>query len=122
MQGPRPKVVRRSAALGLALIGCMLGGCSVPVADLPVIGLPAGAPARPAEAGVYPAVHDMPAARTEQPLDPADQAKIETDLKHARDRQAAAAGHPAKPDAKADAKSDSKSDSKSDNPPSQARN
>ncbi len=80
----------------LLLIGCALGGCSIPVADLPLIGVPAGAPARPTDAAVYPAVHDMPAARTEPTLDPADQAKIETDLIQARDRQAAVAGHPAK--------------------------
>ncbi len=106
MRGPSPKVVRRGAGIALVLMGCMLGGCSVPVADLPIVGLPAGAPARPAEPGVYPAVHDMPAARTEPTLDPADQAKVQTELIHARDRQAAVAGHPAKTDAKSDNKSD----------------
>lgn len=80
----------------MAVLGCLMGGCSVPVADLPIVGLPAGAPARPAEPGVYPAVHDMPAARTEPTLDPADQAKIETDLIHARNHQAAVAGRPPK--------------------------
>jgi len=101
MRGQRsgsPKVDYRSGVgAALILFGCALSGCSIPVADLPVIGLPAGAPARPADPAAYPAVHDMPAARTEPILDPADQAKIETDLIHARDRQAAAAGNPPKP-------------------------
>lgn len=92
---------RASAAVGLALLGALLGGCSIPLSDLPVVGLPAGAPARPAEQAAYPAVHDIPAARTEQPLDPADQAKMESDLVKARERQAAAAGHP-KPQDKPD--------------------
>jgi hypothetical protein len=60
------------------------------MADLPVIGLPAGAPARSTEPAVYPAVHDIPAGRSEPVLDPAEQAKIEADLKTARDRQAGA--------------------------------
>jgi hypothetical protein len=89
-------VLRRSAATAAALLGLALGGCSVPLADLPVVGLPAGAPARPAEPVAYPAVHDMPAARTEPVLDPAEQVKIENDLKTARDRQEAAAGQSSK--------------------------
>ncbi|MDR3468861.1 MAG: hypothetical protein P4M07_23265 [Xanthobacteraceae bacterium] len=92
---------RRASVAMVAVLGCLLGGCSIPVADLPIVGLPAGAPTRPAEPGVYPAVHDMPAARTEPTLDPADQAKMETDLIHARDRQAAVAGRPAKAQDKA---------------------
>ena len=65
-------------------------------------GLPAGAPARPPEPGVYPAVHDMPAARAEPTLDPSDQARIETDLVHARERQAAAVGRASKSDKPSD--------------------
>jgi len=102
MRGSKQAILRRGAGVALVLAGCLLGGCSVPVADLPVVGLPAGAPARPAEAGVYPAVHDMPAQRTEPTLDPSDQAKIETDLIHARDRQAAAVGRAAKSDKPSD--------------------
>ena len=102
MRGLGPEILRRSASVVLVLTGCLLGGCSVPVADLPIVGVPAGVPARPTDPGVYPAVHDMPAARTEPTLDPADQAKIETDLIHARDRQATVAGHAAKSDKSAD--------------------
>lgn len=67
--------------------GVALGGCSVPVADLPVIGLPSGSPTRPADPTPYPAVHDMPANRTDPVLDPAEQAKLSSDLKAVRDRQ-----------------------------------
>jgi hypothetical protein len=78
--------------LGLAgvALSLTLGACSVPIADLPVIGLPAGAPTRSAEPAAYPAVHDMPAGRSEPVLDPAEQAKIENDLKMARNHQAGA--------------------------------
>ena len=69
------------------MLGLVLTGCAVPIADLPAIGLPAGVPARPAEPGVYPAIHDVPAGRAEPMLDPAEQAKIENDLKAARNRQ-----------------------------------
>lgn len=74
----------------LALVGTALalGACSAPIADLPVIGLPAGAPARPAEAPAYPAVHNMPAARSDPTLTADQQAKVEDDLKAARARQA----------------------------------
>lgn len=65
-----------------------LGACSVPIADLPVIGLPSGAPTRPAEPATYPAVHDIPAARTDPKLTADEQAKVEEDLKAARARQA----------------------------------
>lgn len=87
----------RGLGLAMALLcvaPCIvLGGCSVPLADLPVIGMPAGAPARPApgDAAAYPAVHDMPEARSEPVLDPAEQAKVEKDLKSARDRQSGGA-------------------------------
>jgi hypothetical protein len=99
--------VGAAVVLMLAVSVFALGGCSVPVADLPVIGLPTGAPARPAEATAYPAVHDLPAPRAEPVLDPAEQAKMENDLKTARDRQLGAAGQSSKasnksPDTSAD--------------------
>ncbi len=78
----------RLAAVALCLgCGLALGACSVPVADLPVIGLPSGAPNRPADPTPYPAVHDMPANRTDPVLDPTEQAKLSSDLKAVRDRQ-----------------------------------
>jgi hypothetical protein len=79
---------RNSAAAVLCIVVSIdLGACSAPLADLPVIGLPAGTPARPAAAGAYPAVHDVPTDRSEPMLDPTEQAKVENDLKTARDRQ-----------------------------------
>ena len=78
----------RLAAVSLCLgSGLVLGACSVPVADLPVIGLPSGSPTRPADPTPYPAVHDMPASRQDPVLDPAEQAKLSSDLKAVRDRQ-----------------------------------
>jgi hypothetical protein len=69
-----------------------LGGCaSTSIADLPIVGTPADAPARPKEAGVYLPVHDIPPAREEAALPPAERAKIEAELAAARDRQASAA-------------------------------
>lgn len=76
------------AVLAAAAAALSLGGCSVPVADLPVIGLPSGAPARPAESAAYPAVHDIPSARTDPTLSADEQSKVEDDLKAARARQA----------------------------------
>ena len=76
---------------GLMLGSLPLAACSVSIADLPVVGLPEGTPARPKDPGSFPAVHDMPAAREQSALEPAEQAKIEGELAAARDRQAAAA-------------------------------
>ena len=76
--------------LGLATT---LSGCAAePLYDrLPTDwgGLPAGAPARPATPHQYPAVHDMPPARSTQPLSEEEQVKLEKDLATIRDRQEA---------------------------------
>jgi formylmethanofuran:tetrahydromethanopterin formyltransferase len=86
------------AALLLAL---SLGGCASTIADLPVVGTPTGVPARPAEAGAYLPVHDMPASRDGTTMAPSEQAKLEKELIAARDRQAVATpAAPAKPAAK----------------------
>ncbi len=50
-------------------------------------GLPEGAPARPNVSRQYPAVHDMPAPRSAQPLNEEDAFKLEKELQAARDRQ-----------------------------------
>jgi phosphoribosylcarboxyaminoimidazole (NCAIR) mutase len=76
------------AALALALPA---GGCATSVADLPVVGVPADAPARPKEAGAYPAVHDMPQDRPEAAMDAAERNKLSNELIAARDRQASSA-------------------------------
>ena len=80
--------VFRLTALGLAvaLAGCAPG----PVIDrLPGdVGLPAGTPVRPATSYQYPAVHDMPPARSATPMSEEEQVKLEKDLAAIRDRQA----------------------------------
>ena len=73
-----------------------LGGCSTQLADMPAVGEPADAPKRPKEAGAYLPVHDLPPEREEQAINPAELAKIQSDLAAARDRQAVAST-PAKP-------------------------
>jgi hypothetical protein len=73
------------AAASLSLAGCSSG----PVIDMvpsAVGGLPSGAPARPAAAAQFPAVHDMPPPRADQALTADDQVKMEKGLKAARDR------------------------------------
>ena len=83
------RILKRSilAALGLA---AGLAGCTAsPVFDGM---LPAGAPARPATAYEYPAVHDMPAPRPIPVMTEEQQIKLENELTAARDRQEATEG------------------------------
>ena len=68
-----------------------VAGCSTSVGDLTGLGTPSDAPARPKEVGAYLPVHDVPPERDEQALKPAEQQRIQAELKAARDRQAAAA-------------------------------
>ncbi len=79
------------AAAILLLSALALGGCSMSVADLPLVGTPADAPERPKEAGAYLPVHDVPPARDEAALTPAQRAEMQKELLAARDRQAAEA-------------------------------
>jgi hypothetical protein len=90
-----------AALLTLAL---SVGGCATSIADMPLVGVPANTPARPKEAGAYPAVHDLPADREQSAMDPNEQSKVEKELIAARDRQAAMAPNepaPVAPKAKA---------------------
>jgi hypothetical protein len=83
-------VDRRKAALvlGVVLLSSLaLGGCSS-IADLPFVGTPADSPTRPKEAGAYLPVEEMPQARDEAAMAPAERAKIQAELIAARDRQA----------------------------------
>ncbi len=77
-------------ALALALSGCASG----PMIDgMPSsMGLPAEAPARPATAYEYPAVHDMPPARTIRTMTEEQQIKLEKELTAVRDQQEAHEG------------------------------
>jgi hypothetical protein len=84
LDGPR--------VLAAALIACtmLLSGCSGSmIADhMPaaVGGLPEDAPARPATDAPYPAVHNMPPARSTTPLSYDQQKQLEDDLVAARNR------------------------------------
>jgi hypothetical protein len=80
------------AALGLAiaLAGCASGPM---IEGMPAgLGLPAEAPARPATAYEYPAVHDMPPPRPIPTMSEDQQLKLEKELIVVRDRQEANEG------------------------------
>jgi len=90
-------------ALAMALAGC---SASALIDKLPAnIAEPAGTPARPAEAYQYPAVHDMPPPRADQPLTDEQQVQMQKDLERTRDRQEGqSAAKPGKNAAKRDKK------------------
>jgi hypothetical protein len=73
----------------LVMLALSMGGCATSIADMPLVGVPSDAPARPKEAGAYPAIHDIPADREQSALEPSEQLKIQKELIAARDRQAA---------------------------------
>jgi hypothetical protein len=88
MSGGREK---RARAFGALLIMALaLGGCSISIADLPLAGTPADAPARPKETGAYLPVNELPPNREEAAMNPAERAKIQSELVAARERQATA--------------------------------
>src|ERR1700730_8314410 len=92
----RPTLLRVVAAALVACASTLLFGCSVSlIADhMPaaVGGLPEDTPARPGTQGAYPAVHNMPPARTTTPLDNDQQKQLEDDLVAARNRYGGKAG------------------------------
>jgi hypothetical protein len=82
----------RGLAVGALLLSALaLGGCSISIADLPLGGTPADAPARPKEGGAYLPVNQLPPDREEAAMNPAERAKIQSELVAARERQASAA-------------------------------
>ncbi|KJC35468.1 hypothetical protein UP09_29855 [Bradyrhizobium sp. LTSP885] len=88
---PIDRMMRGLAAAILLASMAGLSGCASTVADLPGVGVPTDAPARPKEASGYLPVHDLPPDRSEEAMKPADQAKLQAELKAARDRQETAA-------------------------------
>jgi hypothetical protein len=83
---------KRALAWGALLLSALaLGGCSISIADLPLVGTPADAPARAKETGAYLPVNELPPARDEAAMNPAERAKIQSELVAARERQASAA-------------------------------
>jgi len=82
----------RALALGaLLLLALALGGCSISIADLPLVGTPADAPARAKDNSAYLPVNELPPDREEAAMNPAERAKIQSELVAARERQASAA-------------------------------
>jgi hypothetical protein len=83
---------KRALAWGVLLLSALaLGGCSISIADLPLLGTPADAPAREKETGAYLPVNELPPDRDEAAMNPAERAKIQSELVAARERQASAA-------------------------------
>ena len=86
----RPASLRFVAAALVACATALLCGCSGSlIADhLPaaVGGLPEGAPERPVTEAAYPAVHNMPPARSTAPLNNDQQKQLEDNLVAARNR------------------------------------
>jgi hypothetical protein len=78
------------ALAALLLSALALSGCATSIADMPLAGTPADAPQRPKEAGAYLPVNDLPPERDDSTMDPAQRAKIQSELIAARDRQASA--------------------------------
>jgi hypothetical protein len=83
----------RLLSMGVLLAAALaVSGCSTSVADLPGgLGTPSDAPPRPKEVGAYLPVHDLPPERNEEAMKPAEQQRVQAELKAARDRQAATA-------------------------------
>lgn len=87
--------VKRSLT-ALATLGVLMGGCAAGPSVLTTVpealpesmgGLPADAPAAPKNPYRFPAVHDMPPARSDTPMSNDQLLKAEQDLQGARDRQ-----------------------------------
>ncbi|MBR0871132.1 hypothetical protein JQ633_12235 [Bradyrhizobium tropiciagri] len=85
---PIDRMITGLAAAALLVSMLALGGCSSTIADY---ALPADSPARTKDASGYLPVHDLPPDRSEQTMKPSDQAKLEAELKAAREHQATAA-------------------------------
>jgi len=77
--------------MGAVLLSALaLGGCSTSIADLPLGGTPADVPPRAKDTSGYLPVNELPPAREEAAIDPAERAKIQKELIAARERQASA--------------------------------
>ena len=79
-------------AVVASLTGCSAGPLSDSLKQMPesLGGLPPDAPKTPAMPYQYPAVHDMPPPRSDEPLSEDRQWQLEKELNAARDRQEAA--------------------------------
>lgn len=75
----------------IAAIAAAVSACTTVTDFQTVLSVPEGAPARPAAAPEFPAVHELPPERENALLEPSEQARVEHELVLARDRQAAGA-------------------------------
>ncbi len=81
-----------ACAVAASLTGCSAGPLAQKLEDMPesLGGLPPDTPKAPAMPYAYPAVHDMPPPRSDQPLTEDQQWRLEKDLSALRDRLEAA--------------------------------
>lgn len=77
------------AGAALLLVALALGGCSTSIAEMPIGST--SSDARPNDPGAYLPVNELPPAREEAAMDPAERAKVQKELIDARERQASAA-------------------------------
>src|SRR6202041_632312 len=82
------RVNRAWAWAALLLTAMVLGGCSTSIGDIPLGS--ASSDTRAKDAGAYLPVNQLPPARDEAAMDPAERAKVQKELVAARDRQASA--------------------------------
>jgi hypothetical protein len=76
------------ARAALLLTALALGGCSTSIADIPLDSASSDTHAK--DTGAYLPVNQLPPARDEAAMEPAERAKVQKELVAARDRQASA--------------------------------
>ena len=105
----RYESVSRRGRLAMPIVAavaaiCLSGCASISekfaetASQMPVVGMPEAAPERPAAPAAYPAVHNIPPARSSALLTNTEAAQLEADLLTARDQQQSGVG--IKPQAK----------------------
>ena len=80
------------AGAALLLTAMALGGCSTSIGDIPLGS--ASSDTRAKDTDAYLPVNQLPPARDEAAMDPAERAKVQKELVAARDRQAVATKDP----------------------------
>jgi hypothetical protein len=77
------------AGAGLLLVALALGGCSTSIAEIPLGSASSDTHAK--ETNAYLPVNELPPARDEAAMEPAERAKVQKELIAAREHQASAA-------------------------------
>ena len=72
----------------LMIVAALLAGCGAQLSQAPVIGIPEEAPRAPAAAADFPSA-GVSGARAEKPMNAEERAKLEQDLRNAREHAAA---------------------------------